>query len=62
MEKHNFVLTPGRYVGIEAEVDDGIPFETKIAALTKTLSEQMKAEKKLNDEIKKQLKGIGYEI
>lgn len=62
MEKHNFVLTPGRYVGIEAEIDDGIPFETKIAALTKTLSEQMSQEKKLNAEIKKQLQNIGIDL
>jgi len=39
--KHNFVLTPGRYVGIEDEIDDGIPFADKIAGLTKTLSAQM---------------------
>ncbi|HHX60589.1 MAG TPA: SAM-dependent DNA methyltransferase, partial [Epulopiscium sp.] len=30
MEKHDFVLTPGRYVGIEEEEDDGIPFEEKM--------------------------------
>ncbi|MFA6386847.1 MAG: class I SAM-dependent DNA methyltransferase [Candidatus Paceibacterota bacterium] len=62
MEKHNFVLTPGRYVGIQAEVYDGIPFETKIAALTKTLSEQMAQEKQLNAEIKKQLQNIGIDL
>ncbi|MFA5162767.1 MAG: class I SAM-dependent DNA methyltransferase [Elusimicrobiales bacterium] len=62
IEKHSFVLTPGRYVGIEDEVDDGIPFETKIATLTKKLSEQMSQEKKLNDEIKKQLSSIGIKL
>jgi type I restriction enzyme M protein len=60
--KHNFVLTPGRYVGIEDEIDDGIPFEEKIAALTKTLAEQMQEEQRLNEEIKKQLKNIGLEM
>jgi type I restriction enzyme M protein len=60
--KNNFVLTPGRYVGIKDEEDDGIPFETKIAELTKTLSQQMNKEKKLNDEIKKQLRNVGIEL
>ncbi len=60
--KHNFVLTPGRYVGIEDEIDDGIPFEEKIATLTTKLAEQMKEEKKLDEEIKKQLNTIGLKI
>jgi type I restriction enzyme M protein len=29
IEKHNFIMTPGRYVGIPDEEDDGIPFEKK---------------------------------
>lgn len=60
--KHNFVLTPGRYVGIKEEEDDGIPFEDKMSALTKKLSEQMKEEKRLDEEIKKQLKNIGFNL
>ncbi|MCL5261314.1 MAG: hypothetical protein M1561_06575 [Gammaproteobacteria bacterium] len=44
------------------EVDDGIPFAEKIAGLTKTLSEQMTQEKMLNEEIKKQLRSIGYDL
>jgi len=60
--KHNFVLTPGRYVGIKDEIDDGIPFEEKIAGLTKKLAEQMAEEKKLDKEIKKQLKNVGFNL
>jgi type I restriction enzyme M protein len=60
--KHNFVLTPGRYVGIEDEIDDGIPFADKINALTAKLAEQMAEEKKLDEEIKKQLKNIGFKL
>lgn len=60
--KHDFVLTPGRYVGIQDEIDDGIPFAEKIAALTFKLAEQMTEEKKLDEEIKKQLKKIGYDL
>lgn len=54
------MLTPGRYVGITDAIDDGIPFEDKMNALTKTLSEQMEKEKALNDEIEKQLGKIGF--
>jgi type I restriction enzyme M protein len=60
--KHGFVLTPGRYVGIPEEVDDGVPFEEKMAELTGKLAEQMKKEKELDEEIKKQLKNIGFTL
>ncbi|MFA4817150.1 MAG: class I SAM-dependent DNA methyltransferase [Parcubacteria group bacterium] len=59
IKKHNFVLTPGRYVGIPDEIDDGIPFEEKMRKSTAELKEQMEKEKELNEEIKKQLNKIG---
>jgi len=60
MEKHNFVLTPGRYVGIPDEEDDGVPFEEKMAVLTSALAEQMTKEKVLDEQIKEQLSKIGF--
>jgi len=62
IQKHNFVLTPGRYVGIKDEVDDGIPFEQKMKKLTAELDGQMEEEAKLNKSIKKNLEGLGYGI
>lgn len=62
IEKHDFVLTPGRYVGAVAEEDDGIPFGEKMAALTATLGEQFAESKRLEAEITENLKGLGYEI
>lgn len=62
IEKHSFVLTPGRYVWIEEQVDDGIPFEEKMKVLTETLKEQFEKENILNEEIKKQLEKIGFKI
>lgn len=62
IEKHDFVLTPGRYVGIADEEDDGIPFEEKMADLTRQLTEQIKKEDALNQEIAKQLKKIGFDV
>ena len=62
IKEHDFVLTPGRYVGIADEEDDGIPFEDKMAKLTATLSNQMEQEKILDDAIKEQLSKIGYSL
>ena len=60
--KHGHVLTPGRYVGITDEEDDGILFEDKMAELTMTLSEQMNKEMELNGEIIAQLYKVGFKI
>ena len=58
---HDYVLTPGRYVGIEELEGDGIPFEEKMEALTSELSTLFEESKELEEKIKEYLKGIGYE-
>lgn len=60
--KQDYVLTPGRYVGIEEQEDDGEPFEEKMARLTSELSDMFKKSHELEDEIRKKLGAIGYEI
>ena len=60
--KHDFILTPGRYVGIEEQEDDGEPFEEKMARLSGELSEMFKRSHELEDEIRKRLGAIGYDI
>ncbi|ODW97824.1 restriction endonuclease subunit M [Vibrio parahaemolyticus] len=60
IKKHDFVLTPGRYVGAEEESDDGVPFSEKMATLTAKLSEQFAESEMLEAEIKKNLAGLGY--
>lgn len=62
VQKHGFVLTAGRYVGIQEKVGDGIPFEDKMRDLTATLKTQMEEEKRLDEEIKKQLENIGFTL
>jgi type I restriction enzyme M protein len=62
LEKHNFILTPGRYVGTEEEEDDGIPFEDKMKELTSQLAKQMIEGQKLDEEIKKNLESIGFKV
>jgi type I restriction enzyme M protein len=61
IKKHDNVLTPGRYVGAAALEDDGIPFETKMQDLTSTLFSQMRESAKLDEAIRQNLKGLGYE-
>jgi len=60
--KHGHVLTPGRYVGAEDAEDDGEPFAEKMTRLTKQLSEQMEEGARLEEEIRKNLGGLGYTI
>src|SRR3990167_376207 len=60
IRKHEYILTPGRYVGAEEEEEDTEVFEEKMKRLTSELSKQMKEGKRLDEEIKKNLKGIGY--
>ena len=62
IEKHAHVLTPGRYVGIPDEEDDGIPFKDKMTELTTTLKQQMNKEAELNQEIENQLSKIGFNL
>jgi len=62
IRKHSHVLTPGRYVGIPDEEDDGIPFEDKMAGLTATLKQQMAKEAELNQEIATQLSKIRFSL
>lgn len=60
--KQDYILTPGRYVGIEDQEDDGEPFDEKMTRLTSELSEMFKKSHKLEDEIKKKIGALGYEI
>ena len=62
IEKHNFVLTPGRYVGIPDEVEDDVSFEDRMSALTMALGEQMREGQLLDEEIKKQLAKVGFVV
>lgn len=62
IKSNDYVLTPGRYVGVEEVEADGIPFEEKMKKITSELSKQFEESHKLEEEIKKNLKAIGYEI
>ncbi|RBP89589.1 type I restriction enzyme M protein [Cytobacillus firmus] len=62
VRKNDYILTPGRYVGLEEVENDGVPFEEKMARLTSELSEQFAKSKQLEDQIRQALRGVGYEL
>ena len=62
IEKNGFVLTPGRYVGAPKEEDDGESFDEKMKRLTSLLKEQQEEGEKLDHQISRNLKSIGYEF
>jgi type I restriction enzyme M protein len=60
IRKHGHVLTPGRYVGAEAEKDEGEPFQEKVKRLTVTLREQQSKGLKVDAAIAANLKELGF--
>ncbi len=62
IEENDYILTPGRYVGIKEVEEDSEPFEEKMERLTKELSKLFEKSNELEEEIKQNLKGIGFPI
>jgi type I restriction enzyme M protein len=58
IQKHGYVLTPGRYVGAEEVEDDDEPFEEKMKRLSAKLEEQFAESAKLEKAIRKNNKGL----
>ncbi|MGH1379269.1 MAG: type I restriction-modification system subunit M [Alphaproteobacteria bacterium] len=61
IQKHDHVLTPGRYVGAADAQEDSEPFAEKMARLTAQLKGQFEESDRLENEIKNNLAGLGYE-
>ena len=62
IKAQDYILTPGRYVGIAEAEDDGEPFDEKMSRLTSELSGLYAESHRLEDEIKKQLGSIGFNV
>ena len=58
---HGYVLTPGRYVGAEAVEDDGEPFEQRMPRLVAELEAQFAESARLEQAIRANLRGLGYD-
>lgn len=62
IEKQDFILTPGRYVGIEDKEEDAEPFEEKMARLTAELGDLFAESHRLEAGIREKLAGIGFKV
>ncbi len=62
VEKHGFVLTPGRYVGARVEEDDDEAFNANMERLTAQLAEQMAKGAELDAVIRERLGALGYDL
>ena len=59
MRKHGQVLTPGRYVGVEPQEDDGEPFDDKMKRMVAELREQQAECARLDAAIAENLEALG---
>jgi type I restriction enzyme M protein len=62
VRSHDYILTPGRYVGAEIAEDNDEVFTEKMGRLTKELAAQFEESAKLEREIKEKLASIGFQI
>ena len=60
--KQEYILTPGRYVGIEEQQEDDEPFEEKMTRLTKELSGLFEKSHELELNVREQIAKIGYKL
>ncbi|OXS26905.1 MAG: N-6 DNA methylase [Acetobacterium sp. MES1] len=58
--EQDYILTPGRYVGIAELEDDGEPFDEKMTRLTTELYDLFEESHELENEICKKLAAIGF--
>ena len=58
----DYILTPGRYVGIEDKEEDDEPFDEKMTRLTSELSQMFAKSHELEEEIRKKLGTIGFDV
>ncbi|MBF57869.1 type I restriction-modification system subunit M [Halomonas sp. FeN2] len=57
-DKHDFILTPGRYVGAADVEDDGVPFKERIVSLRTELDAQFKLSLELTNKIRTQISEV----
>ena len=60
IRKHGHVLTPGRYVGVEPQPDDGVSFAEKMTQLSAQWREQQAEARRLDATIEENLSRLGF--
>jgi type I restriction enzyme M protein len=58
--ENDYIITPGRYVGIEIEDGDGLPFEVKMEELSAELRDQFSRSNELQQQIENSLEEVGF--
>ena len=61
IRSHDYMLTPGRYVGATAQEDDGEPFEEKVTRLSAEWREQQAEAARLDAAIAENLVKLGFD-
>lgn len=62
IRKNQHVLTPGRFVGMEPQQDDGVPFEEKMELLSANWRKQRAEAQRLDAEIEAKLTQLGFDV
>ena len=62
IQKQDYILTPGRYVGIAEQEDNGEPFAEKMDRLTQELGSLFEKGHYLEEKINKNLSTVGFSI
>jgi type I restriction enzyme M protein len=62
MRRHGHVLTPGRYVGVEPQENDGEPFADKMNRLVADLRAQQAEGARLDAAIRDNLSALGFPV
>jgi len=62
VRRHNYVLTPGRYVGVREGEEEYELFEKRMKRLTQQLAVQFAKGEELRKKVKQHLGDLGYEI
>lgn len=60
IRSHDYMLTPGRYVGAKAQEDNGEPFEEKMTRLAAEWREQQTEAERLDSAIAENLERLGF--
>ena len=55
-------LPPGLYVGLAKSEDNGMPFAEKMQQLTSDLTENFAKSHTLEQKIKKNMRGLGFDL
>lgn len=62
IEKEDFILTPGKYIELKDKNENNEPFDERMIKLTEELKQLFEESKDVEEEIKQNLKTIGYDI